>query len=103
MQLEDGSMAYIHRTPKGGATGIMTAGRKGDELAAGGRGVAYPGSWAIVMERGPELPWISNLNCLLLCAPQEQLFLSPGGGALGVNSMSLDGSCGSSTTQILGL
>lgn len=81
MQLEDGSMAYIHRTPKGGATGIMAAGRKGDKV---GRGVACPGRRGIAMERGTELPRISSLNCLLLCAPQEQLVVPvPGRRGLG--------------------
>lgn len=50
VQLEDGSMAYIHHTPKGGVTVITTGKKEGRQnWERLGHGVAYPGSWGIDM------------------------------------------------------
>lgn len=70
VQLEDGSMAYIHRTPKGGVTVITTGGRKGGRI---GRG------WGIAMRAGvPKLTRISRLTYLPWCPPSERQCLPPG-------------------------
>lgn len=46
VQLEDGSMAYIHRTPKGGVIVIITGRKEGRQ----NRQNVYPGSWGVDVE-----------------------------------------------------
>lgn len=53
VQLEDGSMAYIHRTPKGGVTVLTTGEKEGRQnWPWSGDSVVHPGSWGRDME-----PW----------------------------------------------
>lgn len=48
MQLEDGSMAYIHRTPKGGVIVITTGRKEGRQNRQRlEHRIVYPGSWGV--------------------------------------------------------
>ena len=51
VQLEDGSMAFIHRTPKGGVTVLMTGEKEGRQNWLWlGDSIVHPGSWGRDME-----------------------------------------------------
>lgn len=79
VQLEDGSMAYIHRTPKGRVTIITTGERMGGQTG-GWDGTQLGCRHGSCHLHGTHmLTWISSLAHLPWCRPQEQLCLPPGG------------------------
>lgn len=89
MQLEDGSMAYIHRTPKGGVTVITTGKKEGKQnWQRLGVGAVHPGSWGRDMELwsphspgsagSPAFPGVDHRNSCFCPREAEHGGLQPG-------------------------
>lgn len=83
VQLEDGSMAYIHHAPKGGVSHRDWREGRGTGGQRLGHGVAYPGSWGIGTGAVvPKLSCVSSM-CHPWYVPPEQLFLPQEAGPSG--------------------